>query len=93
MIKNKDNQEQIYDHIHIGNVLQLFLINNVSLSSCFFLPHETILYNKFMNYLRKQYKKYGYQEVETPLMFDKKLWARYHKNICDSPKLAYRGCH
>ncbi|AYV75605.1 MAG: THS1-like protein [Terrestrivirus sp.] len=61
-------------HIDIGRDLDLFFFDDVSPGSCFFLPHGTILLNNLINLMRGLYKKYGYKEVSTPVMCDKKLW-------------------
>ena len=75
------------NHIQLGNDLKLFFFDEASPGSCFFLPHGTILYNKLVNFIRKDYLKRGYQEVNTPNIFNKKLWEtsghwdKYQKNM------------
>lgn len=62
------------NHIQLGNDLKLFFFDDTSPGSCFFLPHGTILYNQLIDFIRKEYKGRGYQEVNTPNIFNKKLW-------------------
>lgn len=61
-------------HQEIGNNLKLFFFHEYSAGSCFFLPHGTILYNNLINYMRKLYLKYGYNEVNSPNIANEKLW-------------------
>ena len=61
-------------HQELGAQLKLFFTDEKSPGSVFFLPHGTILYNNLVNYIKSQYKIRGYQEVMTPVIFDKSLW-------------------
>jgi hypothetical protein len=49
--------------------------------SAFFLPHGTRIYNKLVEFLRNEYLTRGYQEVITPLLFDKKLWEQVRVDV------------
>jgi threonyl-tRNA synthetase len=62
------------DHRKLGTRLDLFGLEDVSPGSPFFYPNGTIVYNEFLSFLRTEYKKRGYQEVITPLMYAKELW-------------------
>ncbi|ODV57828.1 threonyl-tRNA synthetase [Ascoidea rubescens DSM 1968] len=62
------------DHRKIGREQELFLFNEMSPGSCFWLPHGARIYNSLVELLRSQYKKRGYEEVITPNMFNSKLW-------------------
>ncbi|MBI5391927.1 threonine--tRNA ligase [Candidatus Woesearchaeota archaeon] len=62
------------DHRILGKQLDLFSFNEVSPGSVFFHPKGAIIYNELMAFLRKEYKKRGYQEVITPTIYDKSLW-------------------
>jgi len=61
-------------HQEIGRDLKLFLFDDVSPGSCFFLPHGMHIFNNLIELVRKQYRKMGYKEVSTPVMADKRLW-------------------
>lgn len=65
---------EIKSHQVLGQQLKLFFFDEKSPGSAFFLPHGTILYNKLLNYIRKEYNERGYKEVITPNIFDKSLW-------------------
>lgn len=62
------------DHRKIGKELGLFFFDESSPGSPFFEPKGTIIYNELLNFLKEEYKKGGYKEVVTPLIFDKSLW-------------------
>ena len=82
--KNPGNQR---DHREIGTQQHLFMFHPTSPGSCFFLPHGTIMINRLVEYLRKQYRKRGFHEVDTPNIFSQKLWETsghwefYQKNM------------
>jgi len=63
------------DHRKVGKERELFMFHELALpGSPFILPAGTIIYNELINYLREEYKKRGYQEVITPLLYKRKLW-------------------
>jgi threonyl-tRNA synthetase len=62
------------DHRVVGKSQKLLMFSSLSPGSAFFLPHGTRIYNKLVEFLRNEYLTRGYQEVITPLLFDKKLW-------------------
>ena len=63
------------DHRKIGKERELFMLHELALpGSPFILPAGTIIYNELINYLRAEYRKKGYQEVITPLLYKRKLW-------------------
>lgn len=62
------------DHRLIGRAQSLFMFHDYSPGSPFFLPHGTKIFNKLVQTVRSEYVTRGYDEVITPLLFDKKLW-------------------
>ncbi len=62
------------DHRKIGREQNWYFFNEVSPGSAFFHPKGTIIYNELLDFLRAEYKKRGYHEVITPLLYDKSLW-------------------
>ncbi|KAG5362159.1 Threonine--tRNA ligase, cytoplasmic [Yarrowia sp. C11] len=62
------------DHRKIGREQELFLFNDMSPGSCFWLPHGARIYSALTDLLRKEYRKRGYEEVITPNMYNSKLW-------------------
>lgn len=65
---------QAYDHRFIGSKQNLFFFDEHSQGSCFFLPRGAHIYNKLIEYLRKEYKKRKYHEVVTPNIFSNQIW-------------------
>lgn len=61
-------------HQEIGRDLKLFFFNDYSPGSCFWLPHGTIIYNNLLDFMKRECKKRGYQEVKTPIIFNQELW-------------------
>ncbi|KAL6876772.1 class II aaRS and biotin synthetase [Trichoderma novae-zelandiae] len=41
-----------------------------------FLPNGARIFNRLVDFLRKQYVRYGFQEVITPTIYKKSLWAK-----------------
>uniref|UniRef100_A0A7S1B9N5 Probable threonine--tRNA ligase, cytoplasmic n=1 Tax=Corethron hystrix TaxID=216773 RepID=A0A7S1B9N5_9STRA len=72
----KENQEKAKarDHRRIGIKQELFMFHDYSPGSCFFLPHGTRIYNKLVDFIKKQYWLRGYDEVITPNVFNLELW-------------------
>ncbi|MGV8162729.1 MAG: threonine--tRNA ligase [Candidatus Nanoarchaeia archaeon] len=62
------------DHRKLGRQLELYMFDDVSPGSPFFHPKGTTIYLELINFLRKEYRKRGYLEVITPLIYDKSLW-------------------
>ncbi|CCH63123.1 hypothetical protein TBLA_0J01260 [Henningerozyma blattae CBS 6284] len=75
------------DHRRIGKEQELFLFNEMSPGSCFWLPHGTRIYQTLTSLMRTEYRKRGYEEVITPNMYNSKLWetsghwANYKENM------------
>ncbi len=62
------------DHRKIGKDLEWFNFFEESPGAPFFYPKGTIIYNQLTNFIREEYKRRGYQEVITPLIYEKSLW-------------------
>jgi len=62
------------DHRKLGPALGLFAFHEVAPGSAFWLKNGTILYNTLVDAMRRLVKRRGYDEVKTPLLFNKKLW-------------------
>lgn len=62
------------DHRKIGRELEWFSFFEESPGAPFFHPKGAIIYNLLLEFIRSEYKKRGYQEVITPLMYEKSLW-------------------
>lgn len=62
------------DHQLIGQQQKLFMFSKLSPGSPFLLPHGTRIFNALQQMLRDQYWERGYQEVQSPNMYDVDLW-------------------
>jgi threonyl-tRNA synthetase len=74
MATDKSSEIDKCDHRAIGMEQDLFFFDELSPGCSFWLPKGTIIYNKLMDLLKKEYRKRGFQEVITPIMFKKELW-------------------
>jgi threonyl-tRNA synthetase len=62
------------DHRKLGKELELFIFDPVAPASPFFMPKGALVYNGLVDFMRRIYKKYQYQEVITPQVLDVDLW-------------------
>jgi threonyl-tRNA synthetase len=62
------------DHRAIGTKQSLFFFHPFSPGSPFLLPHGTRIMNALVGMLRGEYRRRGFEEVVTPLLFDKRVW-------------------
>jgi len=64
------------DHRKIGKEMKLFAMMEEGPGFPFYLPKGLTLKNTLIEYWRKVHKKYGYQEISTPIMLNSELWKR-----------------
>ncbi|MBZ9637364.1 threonine--tRNA ligase [Clostridium sp. FP1] len=62
------------DHKKLGRELKLFTFMEEGPGFPFFLPNGVVLKNNLIEYWRGLHKKFGYVEIETPLILNRKLW-------------------
>ena len=62
------------DHRKLGRELGLFTFHHWAPGAPFWLPKGALLYGLLSEYMRGRLASSGYQEVRTPLMFNKQLW-------------------
>ncbi|MGE5235718.1 MAG: threonine--tRNA ligase [Acidobacteriota bacterium] len=62
------------DHRRLGRELDLFSFSPLAPASPFFHPRGAVVYNELLAFMRQLYRRYGYQEVITPQLFDAELW-------------------
>ncbi|ETL92170.1 threonine-tRNA ligase [Phytophthora nicotianae] len=81
------------DHRLIGRAQQLFMFHPLSPGSSFFLPHGTRVFNTLAEFIRGEYRRRGYDEVITPLIFKKELWetSGHLKNYHDDMFMVSQG--
>lgn len=75
------------DHRKLGMDLDLFQFHDISPGAVFYHPKGATVFNELTAFLRRQYRERDYQEVVTPLVYDKSLWEQsghwehYHENM------------
>eukprot|EP00753_Platysulcus_tardus_P006583 PLAT14323.1.p1 GENE.PLAT14323.1~~PLAT14323.1.p1 ORF type:complete len:773 (-),score=425.20 PLAT14323.1:1090-3408(-) len=63
------------NHRKIGIDQELFFFHpHLSPGSAFFLPHGARIYNRLIDFIKKEYWARGYDEVVTPNVFNVDLW-------------------
>jgi threonyl-tRNA synthetase len=62
------------NHLRIGKEQELFFFDEASPGCPFLLPNGTKIFNQLQSLLRSEYRKRGYQEVQTPNMYDVGVW-------------------
>jgi threonyl-tRNA synthetase len=62
------------DHRKLGKEMELFVFDPVAPASPFFMPKGALVYNGLVEFMRRIYKIYNYQEVITPQVLDVDLW-------------------
>ncbi|KAJ5892459.1 hypothetical protein N7504_009150 [Penicillium tannophilum] len=62
------------NHLRIGKEQELFFFDEHSPGCPFLLPAGVRIFNQIQKLLRTEYRKRGYQEVQTPNMYDVGLW-------------------
>ena len=62
------------DHRKLGKELGLFMLSDYGPGFPFFLPNGMIIRNTLIDYWREVHRKYGYQEVMTPMIMNRQLW-------------------
>jgi len=62
------------DHKKIGRELDLFSFNPVAPGSAFWHPKGMIIWNELEKLGKNLRKKYGYQEIQTPILAKNGLW-------------------
>ncbi len=62
------------DHRKLGTELDLFTIMDEGPGFPFFLPKGMVLRNQLEDYWREIHRKWGYQEIKTPMILSRSLW-------------------
>ena len=80
------NKEQLKKHLHIleeaakrdhrklGREMDLFHMQEEAPGQIFWHPNGWTIYTELQDYMRRQQKRGGYVEVNTPQVVDRKLW-------------------
>ena len=62
------------DHRKLGKQLDLFSLHEEGPGFPFFHPNGMIIRNELINYWREVHRRYGYQEIKTPMILNRQLW-------------------
>lgn len=74
------------DHRIVGKQLDLFSFHLEAPANAFFHPKGTVLYNQLMSYMRRSNTRFGFREVNTPLIMNVELWHQsgHYENYRDN---------
>jgi len=72
IIYEKDSKKR--DHRVIGVKQELWFSHKFAPGMFFLQPKGQIIYNNLVNFIKIEYLKRGYQEVQTPLIFNEELF-------------------
>ncbi|MHC4706111.1 MAG: threonine--tRNA ligase [Planctomycetota bacterium] len=62
------------DHRVLGKQLDLFSFNEAGPGFAFVHPKGMTIWNAIVDFLRSIHAKYGYQEIQTPVILNEELW-------------------
>ena len=62
------------DHRKIGKEMELFMFSDFGPGFPFWLPNGMKVYNALKQYWIEMQTKYGYEQVDTPIILSRKLW-------------------
>ncbi|MBR3497902.1 MAG: threonine--tRNA ligase [Selenomonadaceae bacterium] len=62
------------DHRKLGKELDLFSLHDEGPGFPFFHPNGMIIRNELIDYWREVHRRYGYHEIKTPIILNRKLW-------------------
>lgn len=62
------------DHRKLGRELDIFSLQEEGPGFPFFHPNGMVIRNELIAYWRELHRQYGYQEIKTPMILNRKLW-------------------
>ena len=62
------------DHRKLGRELDLFSLHEEGPGFPFFHPNGMAIRNELIGYWREVHRRYGYQEIKTPMILNRQLW-------------------
>jgi threonyl-tRNA synthetase len=62
------------DHRRLGREMGLFLFDPIAPGQPFYLPKGMVIFNGLVDYVRRLYRRYGFDEVITPQIYRNELW-------------------
>jgi threonyl-tRNA synthetase len=79
------------DHRKVGREMGLFLFDPIAPGQPFYLPKGMIIFNLLIEYIRRLYRRYGFDEVVTPQIYKNELfhisghWDNFRDNMFLTP--------
>jgi threonyl-tRNA synthetase len=79
------------DHRKLGREMGLFLFDPISPGQPFYLPKGLVIFNALVDYIRRLYRRYGFDEVITPQIYKNELfyisghWENFRENMFLTP--------
>jgi threonyl-tRNA synthetase len=73
---NRIEEAKKRDHRKLGQELKLFTIMDEGPGFPFFFPKGMVLRNELQTYWRELHRKWGYDEISTPVILNRQLWER-----------------
>ena len=62
------------DHRKLGKLLDIFSLHEEGPGFPFFHPNGMVIRNELIQYWREVHRRYGYKEIKTPMILNRKLW-------------------
>ncbi len=62
------------DHRRLGRQLDLFHFQEEAQGQAFWHPQGWTLYQTLQQYMQRRQREFGYQEIKTPMLMDRKFW-------------------
>jgi threonyl-tRNA synthetase len=62
------------DHRKIGREMGLFVFDPIAPGQPFYLPKGLVIFDELIAYMRRLYRRYGFEEVITPQIYKNELW-------------------
>ncbi|MCU0918101.1 MAG: threonine--tRNA ligase [Planctomycetes bacterium] len=73
---NRLEEAKRRDHRVLGRQLDLFSFSEMGPGFAFMHPKGMVLWNEVVEFMRQLNRKYGYQEIRTPIILNEELWHR-----------------
>jgi threonyl-tRNA synthetase len=79
------------DHRKLGREMGLFLFDPISPGQPFYLPKGMVIFNELVDYVRRLYRRYGFDEVITPQIYKNQMfhtsghWDNFRDNMFLTP--------
>jgi len=62
------------DHRRLGREMGLYFFDAIAPGQPFYLPKGIVIFNNLIDYIRRLYRRYGFDEVVTPQLYRNELW-------------------